>query len=315
MRQGRGPVLVYYSDAFREHRNPPGHPERVERLDAVLAGVESAKVPVRRLEPAEVTTEDLFRVHSPDHVRAVEEACSMRKPMDADTYTSPGTYRATLTAAGACVQAVAAVLRGDAGAAFCVVRPPGHHAEADRSMGFCIFNNVAVAAAAALAGMSCKAVSIVDWDVHHGNGTQKIFCSDPRVSYFSIHQSPLYPGTGTRREMGRGKGRGFTLNVPMPPNSSPANYVAAFGRGLDRVGTSGFVPDIVMISAGFDAHAADRLSRENLQADDFRRMTRLAVDFARASGAGGVVSILEGGYDLRALTECTAAHLEELSLA
>ncbi len=231
-------------------------------------------------------------------------------PLDGDTNASGRSFEVATRAAGGLLLACERVLAGDWSNAFCAVRPPGHHAESDRAMGFCLFNNVAVAAAA-LRARGLERVAIVDWDVHHGNGTQHLFEDDPSVFYASLHQWPLYPGTGAAEERGRGDGEGATLNAPMPAGSTDRDWL---GVMEERVlpALEAFAPEFVLISAGFDAHRLDPLAGVELTEEGYRGMTRGLLDLARRTASGRVVSVLEGGYSLEGLSLSAAAHVGEL---
>jgi acetoin utilization deacetylase AcuC-like enzyme len=237
---------------FSEHDAGPGHPERPERLEAVRRGLREAGLQgdLLPLTARAATREELLRVHTPAHVDGLAAAAGRHVRIDPDTSLSPRSHEAAVRAAGAVVEAVERVLDGGLDRAFCSVRPPGHHATPGRAMGFCLFNNVAVGAAAALA-RGLKRVAIVDFDVHHGNGTQEAFWTDPRVLYVSSHQFPFYPGTGALDEVGEGEGRGFTVNLPLAPGTGDAEYAQAYREIVEPVGRA-FDPELVLVSAGFD---------------------------------------------------------------
>ncbi len=298
-------VGLYDDPLFREHDAGPGHPERAERLDAVRRGLRDAglETKLRLLSPRPATAEELMRVHTPEHVAIVAATAGRTVRFDADTRASPRSYEAALLAAGAVVDAVDRVLDGDLDRAFCAVRPPGHHAEANRAMGFCLFNNVAVGAAHALAS-GLERVLVIDPDVHHGNGTQAIFEDDPRVLYVSSHEFPFYPGTGSLAEVG--KGRGFTVNLPMPAGCGDAEYASVYHDIVEPIGIA-FDPQLVLISQGFDPHRDDPLAGMNVTPDGFASVMASCLRTAQGAAQGRVVVALEGGYDLGGIAESSAA--------
>jgi acetoin utilization deacetylase AcuC-like enzyme len=303
-------VAVYTHPACLAHHPGAGHPESPARLAAVLAALEDPRFAgCPRIEAPRASREQLARVHAEatiDDLLAGAPREGTRR-LDPDTVMSPGSAEAALRAAGAACAAVDDVLEGRRTRAFCAVRPPGHHATPAAAMGFCLFNNVAVAAAHALAAHGLARVAIVDFDVHHGNGTQDIFRDDPRVLYASTHQWPLYPGTGAREETGAGN----VLNVPLPPGTGSSGFRAAMdGEVLPAL--DAFAPELVLVSAGFDAHRADPLAAMSLEADDYAWVTARLVEIARRHARGRLVSSLEGGYDLAALAESSARHVEAL---
>lgn len=290
--------------AFRQHDTGPGHPERPERIEAVWRAVEQGGFSLEALAVEPAAPKDLERVHSPGHIRRVEEACGQGRALDPDTPAGPASWEAVRLAAGAAIAGVRAVATGAVDNAFCAVRPPGHHAEPDRAMGFCFFNNVAVAARWAQAQGHAATAAVLDWDVHHGNGTQWTFYDDPTVFYASLHQAPHYPGTGTVDE------RGFAntvCNCPMPWDASAAQWLDVLDATI-LPELEAFDPDLLILSCGFDAHRADPLSAQHLDAETYAEMTRRVGRIAQ----GRIVSVLEGGYDLEALADCTAAHLQAL---
>ncbi len=302
-------MLLYTHPACLAHDPGKGHPESPARLRAVLDALDNPRFAglVRREAPR-ATREQLARAHSTNLIEAIHAARPSvgHAQLDADTAMSPDSLEASLRAAGAVCAAVDALTDGDDTRAFCAVRPPGHHATRGTAMGFCLFNNVAAGAAQALA-RGIERVAIVDFDVHHGNGTQDIFWSDPRVLYASTHQWPLYPGTGARAETGAGN----IVNAPLPPGAGSAEFRAAFATKIAPA-LRDFRPQLVMISAGFDAHQLDPLASLEFDAGDFAWVTRELVDIAREHAKGRVVSTLEGGYSLTALRESTAAHVAAL---
>ncbi len=297
-----------------QHDAGPGHPERPQRLQAMLTHLASTDLWDRltRLEPQPIAREVLALVHPPDYVERIERACRAGPTaLDPDTVVSPGSWDAALHAAGAVTQAIDLVVGGTVRSAFCAVRPPGHHARANRAMGFCLFNNVAVGARYAQTTHGLSRILIVDWDVHHGNGTQAIFYEDPTVLYFSTHQSPFYPGTGAREEIGAGKGQGFTINVPLPAGSGDARVLQACQDEL-LPNAERFKPELVLISAGFDAHQDDPLAGLAMTETGYADLTRLVKGIAQRHSQGRIVSVLEGGYHLDALRRSVEAHLRAL---
>jgi acetoin utilization deacetylase AcuC-like enzyme len=300
-------TLFTHSDMLA-HRPGEGHPERPERLRAVIEAIDDSDLRLDRRETSEVSVADLERVHPADHVArllAASPAEGMRA-LDGDTVLSPGSVRAARLAAGAIVDAVRAIAQGQTNRAFAAVRPPGHHAEPGEAMGFCLFSNVAVAARVAQS-LGMARVAVIDFDVHHGNGTQAAFQDDDSLFLGSIHQMPLYPGTGAASETGVGN----IVNVPVPPHAARESWRASFAGGL-MPAVEAFRPDLILISAGFDAHRRDPLAHQSLEAEDFAWATRAVVEVARATCAGKVAASLEGGYDLEGLGRSAVAHLRAL---
>lgn len=302
--------LFTHDDCLR-HETGPSHPENPERLRAVLQALEAEEFRELQWHQApRASREQLARVHPESYIERIfaalpEEGVSF---LDGDTTLSPESGEAALRAAGAACAAVDAVMAGDADNAFCAVRPPGHHAEPAQPMGFCLFSNVAVAAQHARMTHRLHRIAVVDFDVHHGNGTQAAFWDDPDLLLISTHQMPLYPGTGAASERGIASN---ILNIPLPTGAGSAEFREAFSNiVLPRL--SSFAPDFVFISAGFDAHEADPLAGLKLHEDDFGWATQEIVEAARHGCGGRVVSLLEGGYDLRALGSSTAAHVRAL---
>ena len=307
-------VTLFTDPRMLDHVPPRGHPEKPERLQAVLRHLD--RTGIARSCPhgtvREATDEEILRVHSRSHLAMIERfAASGGRQIEADTWMSPGSLLAARLAAGAAVEAVEAVIKGPDTVAACLVRPPGHHALKDGPMGFCLFGNVAIAAAHAVRVHGIDRVLIVDFDVHHGNGTQDLFYDDPRLGFLSIHRYPFYPGTGARDETGTGRALGTKSNIPLPYGTPRRDYLAAFDAGLTRLADQ-IRPDLILISAGFDAHAEDPVGGLGLEVEDFDELTRLVGDVAQTHAAGRLVSVLEGGYNVPILAGCVAAHLEAL---
>ena len=303
---------------FREHNTGAGHPERAERCDAVAAGLEEADLvaELERISVRPATVDEVALCHDRSYIALVEqETESGRRILSTgDTRIRDDSYAVAMYAAGGVLSAVDAVIAGGVTNAFCCVRPPGHHATRDRGMGFCIFNNVAIAARYAQQRHGLAKVLIVDWDVHHGNGTQDIFYADGSVLYFSTHQQGWYPGTGWEDETGAGNGKGATLNVPVPAGTGGREVLAAF---TDRLvpAADAFKPDLVLVSAGFDSDADDPLGGLMLAAVDFGALTSVVADIARKHCDGRIVSVLEGGYNVDVLKTSVAAHVRVLTKA
>ncbi len=306
--------LIYHHD-YLKHDTGPGHPERPARLKAILEGLKQSSLHSQlcHLKSRMASLEAVARHHDRGYIDHVRQVC-LRGPglLDsADTVVSSESFRTALLAAGGVMAAVDAVLAGHVNNAFCAIRPPGHHAERSQAMGFCLFNNVAIAARYVQQDHHLARVLIVDWDVHHGNGTQHAFQEDPEVFYFSIHQYPHYPGTGSREERGQGRGEGTTLNAPMPAGSGDEDYRGVFQEQLLPEALR-FNPDFVFISAGFDAHGQDPLSAIQLSDQAYEDMTRTVMEIAQRCCQGRLVSLLEGGYSLPALARCTQRHIAAL---
>jgi acetoin utilization deacetylase AcuC-like enzyme len=293
-------LTIFTSDRFADHLTPPGHPERVERAEVMqVVASEFRKRGGAVAEPRLATDDELARVHDREYVGLIRESAGRATALDPDTFTSPETYDVARLAAGAVLAGVDHVLSAKPGArALAMVRPPGHHAEHNRAMGFCLFNNIAVAAAHARAKGLSK-VAIVDYDVHHGNGTQWTFYDDPSVLFISSHQYPFYPGTGAAGDIGRGKGLGFTANFPMEAGATDADFERVYGvaAGLLRE----FRPELILVSAGFDAHEDDPLGGMRVTTPQFGRLTALLAAVADECCEGRLVAVSEGGYDLAAL--------------
>lgn len=292
-------MILISSPRFEEHVTPPGHPERMERAHVFdVVATDFQRNGGRVVEPVAAAREQLLRVHDDGYLDLIASTAGKPSMLDADTFTSPESHEIALLAAGAAIQAAQhAVSTGEGAAA--LVRPPGHHAERDRAMGFCLYNNVAVAAAQALAD-GLDRVAIVDIDVHHGNGTQWSFYSEPRVLYISSHQYPFYPGTGGADQVGHADGRGFTVNIPLEAGATDADYELVY-RTIAAPVLAQFSPQLMLISAGFDAHEADALASMRMTAAGYGRVLQLL----RGAGRSGPLAVVtEGGYDLPALREC-----------
>lgn len=295
-------MLLLDDRRFDLHAPPAYHPERVERLGAARRAVDAlgaAGVPFRRIDAREATAEELGRVHEGAFVEALERLRGQQGFLDPDTYLAPDSVAAARLAAGGTVELVEALLAGGETRALALPRPPGHHARPDGAMGFCFLNNVAVAAAHARA-RGLERVAVVDWDVHHGNGTQDMFWRDPGVLFVSLHQFPFYPGTGAAHEVGEGDGKGFTTNIPLGAGGGDALYRGAFQRVVRPI-LEAYRPELVLVSAGFDAAARDPLAQMEVSDDGFAWMTRQLAEVADAHAKGRMLMLLEGGYDLVAL--------------
>ncbi len=300
---------------FLEHETGPFHPESPERLMAIVNRLRGTGL-IDKTWPIEPMPADLSwieTIHDPSYVRSVRATCPAEgiAHLDPDTVVSPKSFDAALLAAGAVLSAVDAVMEGRVQRAFCAVRPPGHHALPGRAMGFCLFNNVAIGARYAKRKHGLARVLIVDFDVHHGNGTQAAFYDDPSVLFFSTHQFPHYPGTGRAEERGVGEGTGFTINAPLPPGARGEDVLRAFDSLLVPAVES-FRPEIVLVSAGFDGHVDDPLARFELTDEDYLEIARRIAALAEKHANGRVVSVLEGGYNLSALARSVEAHIQGL---
>jgi acetoin utilization deacetylase AcuC-like enzyme len=311
-------TLLYTDPLFLQH-DTGRHPENSGRLRSITRRLSKtgliAKCQAGDYQPLDEKT--VAQVHSPRQIALVKEMAAYGGGhIDADTVVSPDSFQVALAAAGACVAAVDAVLAGKDRNALCLVRPPGHHATPTRSMGFCLFNNIALAVHHAKTAHQLTRILIVDWDVHHGNGTQDIFYEDALVAFNSIHRygHGFYPGTGSDRETGSGPGLGHVINVPVRYGTSRMDYHALFSRGLEKAADK-IKPELVLVSAGFDAHAEDPIGSLGLEVEDFQDLTREVLHVARTHAHGRLVSCLEGGYNLERLAESVQAHLEELLAA
>jgi acetoin utilization deacetylase AcuC-like enzyme len=300
---------------YIEHDTGYGHPERPERIIAIDERIRKCSFygDLVKIEPAPAEIKYIELIHNPDYIRRLKSKIeSGAEALDPDTCVSGRSFEVALQAVGGCLKMCDAVMAGKAVNGFCAIRPPGHHAERDRAAGFCLFNNIAIAARYLQTEHGIKKVAIVDWDVHHGNGTQHSFEDDDSILYISLHQYPHYPGTGSFRETGRGKGAGYTINFPMDPGSGDEDYAEAFRKeiipSIDK-----FAPEIILISAGFDAHRSDQLASIKLSTDSYREFTVILKDAAERHCGGKLIAFLEGGYNLTALADSVEAVMKVLA--
>lgn len=302
-------------DLFDEHVSPPGHPERPERLAAARQGVLDVPLAAsaQRLAPRDATLDEIALAHTPAYAQSLERIRGSSGHLDADTFYSPRSFDAARRATGAALSLTQALLDAEADFGFGLLRPPGHHARPAESMGFCLLNHVAVAARYAL-GRGARRVLILDWDVHHGNGTEEIFEQSSEVLYVSLHQSPQYPGTGAASDVGQGEGRGFTVNLPLSAGADNAVYAAAFERVILPV-IEQFGPDLTLVSAGYDAHRRDPLGGMQLDGAGYAWMTRRLLETVQRGPGHRMGFLLEGGYDLEGLRESVSQTLGALSVA
>ena len=306
----RLPLLVVDDPIFEEHRSKGHHPERPERVEAARRAVLSSSARSKvTLTGRDATDEDLARAHAKAYVASIAALDGEVGSLDADTYVCPRSVAAARRAAGGGIALVEALCSGPSQRGVALVRPPGHHATHETGMGFCLFNNVAIAARFAVEKLGLARVAVVDWDVHHGNGTQDIFWNDPRVLYVSLHQHPLYPGTGSVEETGGSDARGYTVNVPLAEGATDEVYDAAFDRIVGPV-LDLYAPELILVSAGFDAHARDPLAAMQLTEAAYARMTQTLTRAADATAGGRIALFLEGGYDLSALERSLAASID-----
>lgn len=309
-------IQVFYDRSVLLHQPSADHPESPQRITAVLSTVRQLEQQgrVSVITPHAATEEEILLVHSTDYIKKVraEIAAGRQTLSTGDTELSRDSLTAALAAAGTVVSAVDAVMTGRTPTAFCAVRPPGHHASANRGMGFCIFNNIAIGARYAAKRHRVNRILIADWDVHHGNGTQEVFWSDGSVLFFDVHQHPWYPGTGSAAEQGEGKARGLIVNNPFPAGSGRSEILKAFRERLVPAAAS-FKPELVLISAGFDSRAGDPLGQFTLTDQDFAELTDLLLVIAREHAGGRLISVLEGGYAIDGLARAVSAHLGRLA--
>jgi acetoin utilization deacetylase AcuC-like enzyme len=299
--------------AYARHFPGRSHPERPERIRALIDMTDSIKrTGLQHRAPREATPEEIALCHQPQYVQLMRETATLERfDFDPDTHTSRDSYRTALLAAGGVLTALEAVMDGEVDNAFAIVRPPGHHALPDRAMGFCFFNNVAIAAAWLLKHRGLTRIMIVDWDVHHGNGTQAMFYESPEVLYASTHQYPHYPGSGSLHEIGAGRGEGYTVNAPMPADFGDDEYLRFFDDFILPIGRA-FRPEVILVSCGFDCHWRDPLAQMRVTEEGFVSMARRVKKLAAECCRGRMVAALEGGYDLEALVNSGRAVLEEL---
>jgi len=306
-------ISVIEDPRFLNHIAPDGHPEAAARLLAVgqaLAEWEKhSPGTLERRAPRHASDEEILRIHTPDHLRRIEEAVKHAPTqLDADTFVSAESFDVARLAVGSCVDLAIDVAKGGSDCGFAALRPPGHHAEAGRAMGFCLFNGVAIAARALQQVVGIEKVLILDWDVHHGNGSQHSFAEDPSILYISTHQFPFYPGTGAASEAGKGMGFGATVNIPMPPGCGDPEYIGVL-QHLFRPIALEFDPDFILVSCGFDAHRCDPLGSMEISGAGFRGMTQIVREVAEATCNGRIAFVLEGGYSAQGLAEGTAGVL------
>jgi acetoin utilization deacetylase AcuC-like enzyme len=310
-------TAIVHHPIYEKHDTGPGHPEMPSRYRVVIDALQNDEKlwgSLTEITPEKALQGVIQAAHTKDHFKRVEGAfANGLDRLDMDTTISMKSFDASLYAAGGAISAVDAVMSGEVRNAFAAVRPPGHHATAESTMGFCIFNNVAVAARYAQNKYKeIENVAIIDWDVHHGNGTQGIFYSDPSVFFFSMHQYPWYPGTGSYGETGQGKGLGTTLNLPVKAYTKAADQNDAFEAAIEEIGSK-MKPDMIFISAGFDAHRSDPLGQLQLEDPDYVRMTRVMIKWADEACEGRIVSCMEGGYNLETLGETVRTHVATLA--
>ena len=307
-----------YHEEYLKHDTGSEHAERPDRLKAIVEHLDkTGKLKnLRQLRPVPASLDWIQKVHPMSYIQMIERRCLAGETVldSGDTHVCKDSYAVALLAVGGVLRAIDEVIEGNATKVFCTVRPPGHHAETHSVMGFCLFNNVAIGARYAQQKYGIDRVAILDWDVHHGNGTQEIFWTDPSVLYISTHQYPLWPGTGASNEAGEEAGDGFTLNCPMRPGSGEQEFIEAF-HGRIMPALHKFRPELLMISAGFDAHRDDPLANINLTEQSFATMTVFATEIASKYCGGRIVSVLEGGYNLDALAKSVEAHLNALEAA
>lgn len=306
--------IIYHPD-YLKHQTGHGHPESPERLISIMdrLGETGLLKELSLIEPGPAGEEDILLIHSREHLETIKSAWDKGfTSLTPDTPISEESFRIAMLAVGGVLAGIDRIMAGEIRNGMALVRPPGHHATPEHAMGFCLFNNVAIGARYLQKKHNIERVLIVDWDLHHGNGTQEAFYDDPSVLYFSTHQYPHYPGTGSTHEKGEGKGKGFTVNVPMRAGTGPEEFIKKFGDALFERALE-FSPDFILISAGFDAHKDDPLGELLLTEDSYREMTQIVLEIADKRGRGRVLSSLEGGYNLTALARSVEAHLRTMT--
>ncbi len=307
-------TLLIYDDIFLQHDTGFGHPENARRLENTVKYLKESTLweQLRIEKPRAASVKEIGLVHSQTYIETVKRiAESGGGWLDGDTAVSGASYEAAVYAAGAPLTAIDLIMKGEEKNGFCLVRPPGHHATPARGMGFCLFNNVAIAAKYLQSKYQLEKILIVDWDVHHGNGTQDAFYNDPTVLYFSMHRYPFYPGSGRKEEDGQGKGKGFNVNVPLSSDTTPEEYIEMFTDVMEQK-VNQFAPEFIIISAGFDIYKKDPIGGLNLEIKDFGMLTEIVMKSAEKYSNGRIVSCLEGGYHLSGLPLCVEAHLKAL---
>ena len=307
-------TVIIYDDIYLKHDTGPDHPENSARIINTIEHLRSAncwqKLDIKK--PRAATEAEVSAIHSTSQIEQIAEiARSGGGHLDPDTYVSSDSYEAALNAAGAPLTAIDLIMDKKVDNAFCLVRPPGHHATPEKGMGFCLFNNIAIAAKYIQSRYHLDRIIIIDWDVHHGNGTQDAFYDDPSVMYFSMHRYPFYPGTGAEEETGKDSGSGFTINIPLSYNTEPQEYLKFFEDILEKR-IKPFNPQFILISSGFDAYRLDPISGLSLEASDYNKLTKLTQNVAKDCCDGRIVSCLEGGYHLLDLPKCIEEHLNGL---